>query len=162
LTAEPSTNLEPVNASNAIAVSASSKTPPCSAIAFIFVRAGGMRRERPRVRAIGAREENLRSAAYSQIPLGHRALVLPCRMRLDQALQLPNVAHVVTARQRRGQRCLLHVVIDAGLRRSDVTVVSVAVAYDRCRASVLQASNGFDHLDLQNTKHDPSPRLSSL
>jgi hypothetical protein len=83
-------------------------------------------------------------------------------MRLDQALQLPNLADVVTTRQRRGQRCLLHVVVDAGLRRSDVTVVCVVVAYDRYRTSVLQASNGFDQLDLQKITHDPSPRLSSL
>ena len=86
-------------------------------------------------------------------------LFCACRMHLDQALQLPNVADVVAIGKRRGQRCLLHVVVDAGLRRSDVTVV---VAYDRCRTSVLQASNGFYQLDLQNTKHDPSPRLSSL
>jgi hypothetical protein len=66
----------------------------------------------------------------------------------------------VAAPQRSIQQCLLHVVVDAGLGRSDVTVVSIVVPYDRRRTSVLQASNGFDQLDLQNAQHDPSPRLS--
>jgi hypothetical protein len=65
-------------------------------------------------------------------------------MRLDQAPQLPNLADVVAAWQRRDQLCLLDIVVDAGLGRSDVTVVSIVVAYDRCRTSVLQTSNGFD------------------
>jgi hypothetical protein len=40
----------------------------------------------------------------------------------------------------------LHVVIDAGLRRGDVAIVTIIVAYDRRRTSLLQAPDGFDQL----------------
>jgi hypothetical protein len=49
-------------------------------------------------------------------------------------------------------------VVDARLGRRDIAIVSIIVAYHRRRTGVLQASNGFDQLDLQNSHHDPSPR----
>lgn len=44
-------------------------------------------------------------------------------------------------------RCL-RFVVETGFGRSDIAIVSVVVAQDGCRASVLQASNGFDQLKL--------------
>jgi len=41
----------------------------------------------------------------------------------------------------------LRVVVETGFGRSDIAIVSVVVAQDGCRASVLQASNGFDQLE---------------